>query len=156
MINLDDARQEQLDEVCAKYAITSLENAKEICDGKQIDINKIVKDELGKDVNDEATEAFILGTAIAIKKDTKLASYVALDIGEGIQTLCEPESAAGQNHAGVGIGNQASLAIRDEKDQEDVLVNYAYMLEHLNMSKEELIKVISKISAEVEEAMKEE
>ena len=72
-------------DIMAKYGIHSLKEAKEICDKQGLDVAKIVKS-VKKGASKDCINAFTLGAAIAIKKDTKLASYVAIDIGVGIQT----------------------------------------------------------------------
>lgn len=153
MIELEDERKSQLEEVFAKYAISSLDDAKEICKSKNIDVEAVVN-EVSEKASEVAKVAFIVGTAIAIKKDTKLASYVAYDLGEGIQTMCMPETAAFENDAGNGIGNQASLKIKETSDDEDLMINYAEMLDFMGLNKDEMISIIEKLSSLVEEAMK--
>ena len=83
-MEMDVDMQEFQNDIMAKYGIHSLSNAKSICDEKGIDVASIVKD-VKEDASEDCIMAFTLGAAIAIKKDTKLASYVAIDIGEGIR-----------------------------------------------------------------------
>ena len=153
MIELEEERKTQLEEVFAKYGISSLDEAKEICNSKNIDVDSLINS-VNEGASDVARVAFILGTAIAIKKDTKLASYVAYDIGEGIQTMCMPDTPAFENDAGNGIGNQAALKIKEATDEEALMVNYGEMLGFMGLSGEEIVSIIEKISALVEEAMK--
>ena len=152
MMELDEEKTERLKEIFAKYAIGSLENVKEICDEKNIDVEKVVT-EVKPDAPEVAKLAFALGTAIAIKKDTKLASYVAYDIGEAIQLFCSTTSEAQDREAGFGIGNQAALSIKEETS-EDEMVDYAGMLDFMGMTGDEMIAVIKKLAALVEEEMK--
>ncbi len=152
MFELDEEKTERLKEIFAKYAISSLENVKEICAEKNIDVEKVVT-EVKADAPEVAKLAFSLGTAIAIKKDTKLASYVAYDIGEAIQLFCSTTSEAQDREAGFGIGNQAALRIKEETS-EDEMVDYASMLDFMGMSGDEMIEIIKKLSALVEAAMK--
>lgn len=93
--------------------IKSLEEAKKICDDKGIDVDKIVK---GTQVIafENATWAYILGCAIAIKKNCKLATDAAVAIGEGLQAFCVPGSVAEQRNVGIGHGNLAAMLL-DEK-----------------------------------------
>ena len=86
MDELQNERDEQLKGVFARYAIKSIEDCKTICSEKKLDVDSVVLS-IKPDINEIARLAFIVGSAIAIKKDTKLASYVAYDIGEAIQTL---------------------------------------------------------------------
>ena len=150
MINYDEIRG-QLDDVFAKYAIASIDDTKKICEEKNINVAEIVSS-IKSDPNEVALSAFTVGTAIAIKKDTKLASYVAIDIGEGIQTFCTPGTEAAENMAGMGFGLQVANKIK-KIEQVESMIDYSSMLDFMGMNNEELTKVTMEISKKVEEVM---
>ena len=152
MVDFDDERKSQLDDVLARYAIASLEDANNICFDKGIDVINVLFS-IKQDISEIAQSAFVLGTAIAIKKDTKLASYAAIDIGEGIQTFCAPDSDAAQNQAGVGFGAQISKKIRNIVD-ESTLIDYSGMLDFLGLSGEELTKITMDLAEKIEGKMR--
>jgi len=152
MIDLVDERKERVEELFSKYALGSIENCEAICKEKNIDVDAIVTG-VKPDACDLAKLAFLLGVASAIKKDTKLASYVAYDIGEGIQTLCLPDTEAEVSNAGDGIGIRASNTIKNVTDESDI-IDYANLLDFMEMSNEELVEIVCKLSNAVEEVMK--
>ena len=152
MDELQNERDEQLKGVFARYAIKSIDDCKAICSEKKLDVDSVIL-AIKPDINETARLAFIVGSAIAIKRDTKLASYVAYDFGEAIQTLCEPGSEAQVRKAGEGIGMQASNKIKGITDQID-LVEYSSMLDFMGMTKDELLNIIIRLSKIIEELMK--
>ena len=151
MINFEAIRT-QLDDVFSKYAIASIDDTKRICDEKNIDVIKVIS-EFKNEPSEIAVSALTLGVAIAIKKDTKLASYVAVDIGEGLQTFCSPGSEAATNMAGVGFGLQVSNKIKKVEDVAS-MIDYAAMLDFMEMTNDELTNITLKLSNMVEEIMK--
>lgn len=96
-----------------KYGIKGLEQAKQICLDKDIDVDGIVKG-IQPIAFDNASWAYTLGCAIAIKKNCKVASEAAKAIGEGLQAFCVPGSVAELRKVGLGHGNLASMLL-DEK-----------------------------------------
>lgn len=96
-----------------KYGIKGLEQAKQICLDKGIDVDGIVKG-IQPIAFDNASWAYTLGCAIAIKKNCKVASEAAKAIGEGLQAFCVPGSVAELRKVGLGHGNLASMLL-DEK-----------------------------------------
>src|SRR5574344_1028381 len=108
-----DRRQAKLDKVMAEYSIKSLEEAREICLGKGIDVDAIVKG-IQPIAFDNASWAYTLGAAIAIKKGTKGAADVASDLGLGLQAFCIPGSVGDQRKVGLGHGNLAAMLLREE------------------------------------------
>ncbi len=151
MINFEAIRT-QLDDVFSKYAIASIDDTKRICDEKNIDVIKVIS-EFKNEPSEIAVSALTLGVAIAIKKDTKLASYVAVDIGEGLQTFCSPGTEAATNMAGVGFGLQVSNKIKKVEDVAS-MIDYAAMLDFMEMTNDELTNITLKLSNMVEEIMK--
>jgi len=96
-----------------KNGISSLEEAKTICDGKGIDVEKIVKG-IQAIAFDNAVWAYTLGVAIAIKKGITKAAEVAKYLGEGIQAFCIPGSVAATRRVGEGHGNLAAMLLNED------------------------------------------
>ena len=100
-------------ETLEKYSIKSLEEAKEICLSKGIDVEKIVKG-IQPICFDNAVKAYELGVAIAIKTKTKKASEVALKLGEGLQAYCQKGSVADERKIGLGHGKLGSMLLNEK------------------------------------------
>ena len=58
--------------------------------------------------------AYLVGAAVAIKRDQTKAADVAITLGEGLQSFCIPGSVADDRQVGVGHGNLASMLLREE------------------------------------------
>lgn len=108
-----EKRIDKINETLVKYGIKGLEQAKQICLDKDIDVDGIVK-WIQPIAFDNASWAYTLGCAIAIKKNCKVASEAAKAIGEGLQAFCVPGSVAELRKVGLGHGNLASMLL-DEK-----------------------------------------
>ncbi len=108
-----EKRIDKINETLVKYGIKDLEQAKQICLDKDIDVDGIVKG-IQPIAFDNASWAYTLGCAIAIKKNCKVASEAAKAIGEGLQAFCVPGSVAELRKVGLGHGNLASMLL-DEK-----------------------------------------
>lgn len=108
-----EKRIDKINETLVKYGIKGLEQAKQICLDKDIDVDGIVKG-IQPIAFDNASWAYTLGCAIAIKKNCKEASEAAKAIGEGLQAFCVPGSVAELRKVGLGHGNLASMLL-DEK-----------------------------------------
>src|SRR5574344_1357683 len=108
-----DRRQAKLDKVMAEYGIKNLEEARDLCSQKGIDVDAIVKG-IQPIAFDNASWAYTLGAAIAIKKGTKNAADVASDIGLGLLAFCIPGSVGDQRKVGLGHGNLAAMLLREE------------------------------------------
>lgn len=108
-----DRRIEQVNAALKKYGISSLEEAKKICDDKGIDPYNIVKG-IQPICFENACWAYIVGAAIAIKKGCKKAADAAKAIGEGLQSFCIPGSVADDRKVGLGHGNLASMLLTEE------------------------------------------
>lgn len=101
-------------EACMKeYGFASLEEVESCCRAKGLDVAKIVKDVQGI-AFDNAVWAYMLGAAIAIKKNCKNADAAAEAIGIGLQAFCIPGSVADQRQVGLGHGNLAAMLLREE------------------------------------------
>ena len=101
-------------EACLKeYGMSSLEEARENCLAKGIDVEKIVKG-VQPIAFENAVWAYTLGVAIALKKDCKKAADAAEALGIGLQAFCVPGSVAETRAVGLGHGNLGAMLLRDE------------------------------------------
>jgi hypothetical protein len=108
-----ERRIPQIEKVLAQYGIKSLEEAKQLCDAKGVDVAGIVKG-VQPICFENACWAYILGGAIAIKKGQKKAVDIACSLGEGMQAFCIPGSVADDRKVGIGHGNLASMLLKEE------------------------------------------
>src|SRR5574344_927474 len=63
---------------------------------------------------ENAKWAYVVGSAIAIKKGCKTAAEAAEAIGIGLQAFCIPGSVADDRKVGIGHGNLAARLLREE------------------------------------------
>ncbi|MEN8257390.1 MAG: GGGtGRT protein [Thermodesulfobacteriota bacterium] len=103
----------QITPVLEQYGISSLEEARKICEDYGVDVYTLVK-EIQPICFENACWAYIVGAAIAIKKDLTVASDIAAALGEGLQSFCIPGSVAEDRKVGLGHGNLAAMLLRDE------------------------------------------
>jgi len=108
-----DRRIKQINKVLNSYGISSIEEAKKICDDKGVDVYKIVK-EIQPIAFENAAWAYIMGAAISIKKGQTRAADIAATLGEGLQAFCIPGSVADDRKVGLGHGNLAAMLLREE------------------------------------------
>jgi len=108
-----DRRIAQINKVLNSYGISSIEEAKKICDDKGVDVYKIVKD-IQPIAFENAMWSYIVGAAIAIKKGQTNAADIAATLGEGLQAFCIPGSVADDRKVGIGHGNLAAMLLREE------------------------------------------
>jgi hypothetical protein len=108
-----DRRINQINTVLNSYGISSIEEAKKICDDKGVDVYKIVKD-IQPIAFENAMWAYIVGAAIAIKKGQTNAADIAATLGEGLQAFCIPGSVADDRKVGIGHGNLAAMLLKEE------------------------------------------
>lgn len=108
-----ERRINQIIPVLAKYGIKDLEDARQICLDKGIDVEAIVKG-VQPIAFENAVWAYTVGAAIAIKKGCKKAADAAEAIGEGLQSFCIPGSVADTRKVGLGHGNLGAMLLREE------------------------------------------
>lgn len=108
-----ERRIDNINEVCAKYGLKDLEDAKALAESKGIDVEALVKG-IQPIAFENAVWAYTLGVAIALKKDCKKAADAAEAIGEGLQAFCIKGSVADNRKVGLGHGNLAAKLLRDE------------------------------------------
>lgn len=102
-----------INEVLKNNDIASLDEAKNICEQKGINVHNIVKG-IQPICFENACWAYTLGAAIAIKKSITKAADIALSLGEGLQAFCIPGSVADNRKVGVGHGNLAAMLLRED------------------------------------------
>ena len=110
-----ERRIKQIEEILNKYGIKSLDEAKKVCDDKEIDVAKIVRG-IQPICFDNACWAYTVGAAIAIKSGVKTAAEAAKKIGEGLQSFCIPGSVADDRKVGIGHGNLGAMLLSEETE----------------------------------------
>ena len=108
-----ERRIPQIDKVLAQYGIDSLEAAKALCDAKGVDVYSIVKG-IQTICFENVCWAYILGGAIALKKNQTKAIDIAQSLGEAMQAFCIPGSVADERKVGVGHGNLAAMLLKEQ------------------------------------------
>ena len=106
-------RMPKIEECLKAYGLNSLEDAKELCLSKGIDVENIVKG-IQPIAFENAVWAYILGCAVALKKEITNAADAAEAIGIGLQAFCVPGSVAEQRAVGQGHGNLGAMLLREE------------------------------------------
>ncbi len=108
-----ERRIDQINAELAKHGISSIEEAKKICDDAGVDAYNIVKG-IQPICFENACWAYIVGAAIAIKENCKKAADAAEKIGLGLQSFCIPGSVADDRKVGIGHGNLGAMLLREE------------------------------------------
>ena len=108
-----DRREATLKKVLPEYGFKSLEEARDLCVSKGIDVESIVKG-IQPIAFDNAVWAYTLGCAIALKKEVKSAAEAAEAIGLGLQAFAVPGSVGDRRQVGIGHGNLAAMLLREE------------------------------------------
>ncbi|MEI8047363.1 MAG: GGGtGRT protein [Bacteroidota bacterium] len=103
----------QINKVLNSHGISSIEEARKICDDKGVDVYNIVKN-IQPIAFENAMWAYIVGAAIAIKKGQTNAADIATTLGVGLQAFCIPGSVADDRKVGIGHGNLAAMLLREE------------------------------------------
>ena len=108
-----ERRIDQINAELKKHGIASLEEAKQICDDKGIDVYNMVKG-IQPICFENACWAYVVGCAIAIKDKVGSAAEAAEKIGLGLQSFCIPGSVADDRKVGLGHGNLGARLLREE------------------------------------------
>jgi len=108
-----ERRIDQINICLAEYGFESLEEVKDLCASKGIDVDSIVRG-VQQIAFDNAVWAYTLGCGIAIKKGIKNAAEAAEAIGLGLQAFCIPGSVADSRKVGIGHGNLASMLLKED------------------------------------------
>ncbi len=110
-----ERRIDQINKVLNDNGISSLEEAKKICEDKGLNVAEMVRN-IQPICFENACWAYTVGAAIAIKRGVKTASEVAKCIGEGLQSFCIPGSVADDRKVGLGHGNLGAMLLSEETD----------------------------------------
>ena len=108
-------RMSQVIGVLESYGIKDIEEANRLCEEYGLDPYKTCE-ETQRICFENAKWAYVVGTAIAIKKRCDVASAAAEAIGEGLQAFCIPGSVADDRKVGLGHGNLAARLLREETE----------------------------------------
>lgn len=108
-----ERRIDKINKALQENGISSIEEAKAICDAAGIDPYKITE-ETQPIAFENAKWAYVCGAAIALKKGCKVAADAAEAIGIGLQAFCIPGSVAEDRKVGLGHGNLAARLLREE------------------------------------------
>lgn len=108
-----ERRIDQINAELKKHGISSIEEAKKICDDKGIDVYNLVKS-IQPICFENACWAYTVGAAIAIKDGCTKAADAAEKIGVGLQSFCIPGSVADDRKVGLGHGNLGAMLLREE------------------------------------------
>ena len=108
-----ERRIDQINAELAKHGISSVEEAKEICDKAGVDAYNIVKG-IQPICFENACWTYTVGCAIALKDGVNSAAEASEKIGLGLQSFCIPGSVADDRKVGLGHGNLGAMLLRDE------------------------------------------
>jgi len=78
-----------------------------------VDVRRIVKS-IQNISFENAGWAYLIGAAVAIKKNQIVAAEIAETLGAGLQAFCIPGSVADDRKVGIGHGNLAAMLLREE------------------------------------------
>ena len=110
-----ERRMAKIEKCLAEYGIASLEDARELCLSKNVDPDAIVKG-VQPIAFENASWAYTLGCAVAIKKNVQTASDAAAAIGIGLEAFTVPGSVAEQRNVGLGHGNLGAMLLSDDTE----------------------------------------
>ena len=110
-----ERRIPQINAVLNSYGISSIEEAEKITKDAGLNVYDQVK-AIQPICFENACWAYIVGAAIAIKKDCRRAADAAAAIGEGIQAFCIPGSVADHRKVGLGHGNLGKMLLEEETE----------------------------------------
>jgi hypothetical protein len=102
-----------IQKVLDEYGFDKIEDTRDYCLSKGIDVDEIVKG-VQPIAFENATWAYTLGCAIALKKGSSVAADAAEAIGIGLQAFCIPGSVAETRSVGIGHGNLGAMLLREE------------------------------------------
>ena len=104
---------DKINKCLQKYKFKSLEETKEFCLSKGIDVETIVKG-IQPIAFEDAVWANTLGCAIALKIGARNAADAAELVGIGLQAFCVPGSVADTRAVGLGHGKLASMLLHEK------------------------------------------
>lgn len=98
-----------------KHGISSPEEAKSITEQAGLDVYRQVE-QIQPICFENAKWAYIIGAAIAIRRNCRKAAEAAEAIGEGLQSFCIPGSVAERRNVGIGHGNLGKMLLEDSTE----------------------------------------
>ena len=110
-----ERRIDKINSVLSSYGIASLEEAEKITKDAGLDVYNQIKG-IQPICFENACWAYIVGAAIAIKKNCRRAADAAAAIGEGLQSFCIPGSVADTRKVGLGHGNLGKMLLEEETE----------------------------------------
>ena len=110
-----ERRIKQINEALNKYGIKDIEEARKITEDAGLDVYNMVKG-VQTICFENACWAYIVGAAIAIKKNCRTAADAAAAIGEGLQSFCIPGSVADNRKVGLGHGNLGKMLLSEDTE----------------------------------------
>ena len=110
-----ERRIDKINAVLNSYGIASIEEAEKITKDAGLDVYNQIKG-IQPICFENACWAYIVGAAIAIKKECRTAAEAAAAIGEGLQAFCIPGSVADQRKVGLGHGNLGKMLLEEDTD----------------------------------------
>ena len=108
-----DRRLAKIEEFLAANGLGSMEDCRDLCESKGVDVNALVKG-VQPIAFENAVWAYTLGVALALKRGVKDAAEASAVIGEGLQAFCVPGSVAEQRKVGLGHGNLGKMLLSEE------------------------------------------
>lgn len=108
-----DLRIDAINAMGEKYGISSLQEAREICDKAGLDAFGVVK-KIQPIAFEDAGWAYTLGAAAAIKTKVETPAQAAGYIGEALQAFAIKNSVAYKRNLGIGHGKIAAMLLSDE------------------------------------------
>ena len=108
-----ERRMAKIEKFLAENNLGSMEEARDLCLCKGIDVEAIVKG-VQPIAFENAVWAYTLGVALALKRGIKDAAEASAVIGEGLQAFCVPGSVAEQRKVGLGHGNLGKMLLSEE------------------------------------------
>lgn len=107
-----ERRIDKINSVLNNFGIASIEEAEKITRDAGLNVSDQVR-AIQPICFENACWAYVVGAAIAIKKDCRKASDAAAAIGEGLQSFCIPGSVADQRKVGLGHGNLGRMLLEE-------------------------------------------
>ncbi len=108
-----DRRLPGIEKFLAENGLGSLEECRDLCLSKGVDVDAIVKG-VQPIAFENAVWAYTMGVALALKRGVTDAAEAAAVIGEGLQAFCVPGSVAEQRKVGLGHGNLGKMLLSEE------------------------------------------
>ena len=108
-----ERRMAKIEKFLAENDLGTLEEARDLCLSKGVDVDAIVKG-VQPIAFENAVWAYTLGVALALKRGITDAAEASAVIGVGLEAFTVPGSVAEQRNVGLGHGNLGAMLLRDE------------------------------------------